>query len=93
MALRLKDPEVFSHFYRSHFEIWNLKKFTICLYNYNGKHIFMTKYDGKSLIFSLVKSGFNNEMDSKFDDETNMLVFNESLQSQKIKITYISYCK
>ena len=38
MALRLKDFEFFSHFYRSRFEIWNLKKITICLYNYNGKH-------------------------------------------------------
>ena len=55
IALRLKDPEVFSHFCWSHFEILNLQKLTICLYNYNGKHLFMMKYDGKILLFSLVK--------------------------------------
>ena len=55
MALRLKDPEVFSQFYRSHFEIRHLEKITICLYNYNGKHIFMMKFYSKSLLLSLVK--------------------------------------
>ena len=54
MALRLKDPEIFSHFYRSHFEIWNLKRITICLYNYNGKHLYMIT---KVSIFSFWKVG------------------------------------
>ena len=36
------------------------------------------------------KNGFNNEIDSKFDDETNMPVVNGSLKSQKFKITHIS---
>ena len=53
MALRLKDPEVFSHFYRSHFEIWYLIKFIICLYNYNGKHLNMMKYNGKSSLWKV----------------------------------------
>ena len=75
MALRLKDSEVFSHFCWGRFEILNLKKLTICLFIYNGKHPFMLKYTGKSLLFSLVKSWYNNEIDSKFDEETNKLVF------------------
>ena len=53
----------------------------------------MMKYDGKSVLFSLVKSWSNNEKDSKLKDQTNMLVFNGSLQSQKKKKNYISYCK
>ena len=43
MALRLKDSEVFSQFCWGRFEILDLKKLTICLYNYNGKHLFMMK--------------------------------------------------
>ena len=80
MALRLKDPEVFGHFCWSRFEIWNLKKLTICLYNYNGKHIFKMKYEGKNLFFSLIKRGYNIEVDSKVDDETTTLVFDGSMQ-------------
>ena len=93
MALRLKDPEVFSHFCWSRFKILDLKKLTICLFIYIGKHIFMMKYYGKSLLLSLVKSGYNNEVDSKLHDETNMPVFFGSFKSQKLKITYISYSK
>ena len=63
MALRLKDPEVFSHFYWSHFEIWHLKKFTICLYNYYGKHTFLMKHDAKSRYIS--------EWKIKFDGRTS----------------------
>ena len=56
MALRLKGPEVFNHFYHSHFEIWHLKQFIICPYIYNGKHLFMMKFYG--LLLSLVKIGW-----------------------------------
>ena len=48
----------------------------ICLFNYDGKPMFLMKYNGKSLVLYLVKSGYDNDMDSIFDDETNMLVLN-----------------
>ena len=35
----------------------------------------MMKYYGKSLLLSLMKSGYNNEVDSKFGDDINMRVF------------------
>ena len=33
------------------------------------------KFDGKSILFSLIKSGYNVVVDSKFDGETPMLGF------------------
>ena len=47
----------------------------------------MIKYDGKSLLLSVVKSGYNNVLDSKFGDETHMPVFNGLFQSQKWKLS------
>ena len=43
------------------------------------------KYDDKTIFFFLIKSGHNIEVDSQFDDETNMLVFNGSLQVNNSK--------
>ena len=43
------------------------------------------KYDDRSILFSLVKSGYNNEMDSRFNDQTSKVVFYGWLQIKNLK--------
>ena len=45
----------------------------------------MMKFDGKSLLLSFVKTGYNNEVDLNFDDDSKIRVFNGS----KIKKIFI----
>ena len=46
----------------------------------------MIKYDNKILLFSFIKSGSNVMVDSKFNDETTILGFNELLQVNIFKL-------
>lgn len=55
-----------------------LENLTICLHKYNSKHIFRRIYDGICLLFSFMKSRFNNKVDSKFEEQTTKLEFFDS---------------